>query len=414
MDGTRSFLMLFAAVSAQVVDDHRLRLPEAFVTGMRLHLHHWQGPVIAVMRQSAQAPALSPSYPRADLGFEVRLIPEGRPLSEALTSGPGAVLASVDLPDQLDIGARARALGLTVIYGAERVPEALLWRALRDPRRGFLRRLWSFGWNYRQEAGRRAALSKADAIHLNGFPAAGQYSSLNRNPLRYLENRMRKPMMANSRDMALRRHHHDGGAPLRLIHTGPLEPAEGVALLLPLAARLAALDLPFNLAIHGDGSLAAQLRAEIAAKGLEGRVSLTPALPFGEMLVPQMRLRGDIFISLCSHSDPISSYIEAMGCGLPVLGFENHMLSPLLRRSLGGWAVPAGDIGAMVRLLADLARDRMQILTRAEAGLSYSRRHSAEAEFAARMAHIDRIHSERSGASLTFAAKPDAHGRAKS
>lgn len=415
MAGMRPFLMLFAAAPVQLVGDHQLRLPESFVSGMRMHLRQWHGPVIAVMRQDHGAALdLAPVYARGDLGFEVRVLADDEPLENALSDGPGLVLASVDIAEQLGLGAAARARGLAVIYGTEHAPDGLLQRALSDQGRGILRRFWSLGWQYRQEAARRHALRKADGIQLNGFPAAVHYSSLNRNPLRYLDNRMRKSMLATTRDMAARRARHSAMDPVRLIHVGTLEPDSGAQDLLPLASQLRAMNVPFTLSIFGYGSLSPMIHAQIDAQGLGDHVTLSHPQSFSNELVVQMRHQGDVFISCHRHSDPLSSYIEAMGCGLPVLGFENQMLSPLLRRSAGGWGIAAARLPDMARQIAILSRERGQIMHRAEAGLNYARRHHAEAEFAIRMEHINRIYAEHSTVALAFASRPARHVRAES
>ncbi|MFB9222927.1 glycosyltransferase [Paracoccus cavernae] len=415
MTDNRPHLTLFSAAPVVVVDEGHLRIDDKFVAGMDMHARHWDGPITAVVcAGKASDLPFSSVYPIDELGFRVKVLPEGAAPETALEKGPGLVLASADMTEQLALGDAAKALGLSVVYGIEYTLDTRMRIAMIDKRRGYLRRLWSVVWNYRQERRRKQVLRQADGIQMNGFPAASEYSALNSYALRYLDNRMQKPMFATTRDMVARQRHHEAAGPLRLIHSGRLEPLKGAHLLLPLAELLVARGVPFTLAIYGDGSLAEGMRAQIAQKGLGKHVSLHGPLPFESGLVPVSRMEADLFISCHVQSDPSCTYLEAMGCGLPVLGFDNQMLSPLVLHSNGGWTVPMNQLRQMAEQIGALAKDRKQLLDHAEAALTYARRHDAESEFEARMAHLARVFKQTDRSDLTFAATPSALDLAKS
>lgn len=382
-------------------------LDDKFVAGMAAHRRDWDGPVHAVMRESAVPPPFGRSHDPASLGFDLTILGPGVPAAEALRGEIGLVLASADAVDQLGLGQACRSRGIPVVFGIEYTLGTRLAIALMDPSRGRARRIWSAGWHLRKELRRRSALRQADGIQMNGFPADRLYRQLHKCALRYLDNRMRADMMATAPDMAARADRHRARAPLRLIHSGRLEPMKGADLLVPLSHALDGLGLAYTLDIYGEGSLAPVIARAIADDRASGRLRLHPPLPFEDGLVPVSRREADMFVSLHTQSDPSCTYVEAMGCGLPVAGFANQMLGPLVAESGGGWTVPMRDIGALARLIAHLDVDRAELARAAEAGLGYARRHDFDTEFTARMDHLGAVFDAASARSAT-------HGRAGS
>ncbi|SMO68807.1 glycosyltransferase [Paracoccus laeviglucosivorans] len=406
-------LTLFAAVPASKTADGRLLLDDKFVSGMTRHAEDWAGPVRAVLRDMGEgalpfASAIDP----AGLNFQVTLVGPDQPLESALGTAPGVILASADMIDQLGLGQAARGRGLSVVYGIEYTLETRL-RIVRIERgRSLPKKLWSMLWNIRQERHRRAALKAADGIQMNGFPAEHDYAAMNAAPLRYLDNRMSGVIMATEAEMEARRQRHAERRPLRLIHSGRLEPMKGGHLLVPLARALRDARVPFSLDIYGTGSLEDEIRLGISQAELGDRVQLHQPVPFETGLVPVSRSNADIFVSCHVQSDPSCTYLEAMGCGLPVVGFANRMLAALVRDSHGGWCVPMDDIAAMAALIGTLDRDRATVMARADDALAYARAHDFEAEFDARMRHLAQVVS-RAGVPAAAATQPQ-HGLAGS
>ena len=112
----------------------------------------------------------------------------------------------------------------------------------------------------------------------------------------------------------------------------------------------------FTLDIYGAGSLSYAIASGIAGAGLGDRVRLHAPVDFDSVLVPAMRRDADVFLSCHRQGDPSCSYLEAMGCGLPVVGFANRMLAALVADSGGGWCVPMGDLSAMAALIGGLQK----------------------------------------------------------
>ena len=138
-----------------------------------------------------------------------------------------------------------------------------------------------------------------------------------------------------------------------------------------------------------------RLEAALAALGHrasgKAHVRLHRPLPFADGLVPVSRREADLFVSLHTQSDPSCSYIEAMGCGLPVAGFDNRMLTPLIAQSGGGWTVPMRDVRALAARIRALDGDRTAVMRAAETGLAFAARHDFEREFTARTDQLKAI-----------------------
>src|SRR5690606_8215642 len=98
-------------------------------------------------------------------------------------------------------------------------------------------------------------------------------------------------------------------------------------------------------------------------------------VPFEEELVPALRASADLFLSCHRQSDPSCSYLEAMGCGLAVLGYDNAMWSRLAAESGGGRVVRMGDVASLAASIAAWAADRPSLIAAGERALAYARAH---------------------------------------
>lgn len=384
-------LTLFSAAPASR-EGEEFRLDDRFVEGMKQHLRDWPGPVRVVMRDAGAGLRPGSRLHRVDgLDYSVVLLPQGAALESALVAEPGVVMAAADLPDHLPLARAARRLGLGVVFGVEQTLQTRLRSVMGNRSKSLGRRLWSAGWNLRQEYRLRRALRDADGVQLNGYPVSREYACLNRNAMRFLDNRMRRDMLAGDADLEARRAYLADGGPLRLVHSGRLESWLGAQNLIPLAESLRAQGVPFTLAIEGRGSLSDQIRSQIVARGLGDQVTLLGPVPFETALVPTFRRHADLLISCRTQAEPSGVFVEAMASGLPVLGYENLMLSPLVRDSGGGWTVAMNDLAGMVQLIERLSRNRSRLTNRAEAALDYARRHDFETEFRARTTHLHQV-----------------------
>lgn len=369
-------LMIVPAPVARLADG-RLRLDVKFVEGMRLHCWLSQGPIAVVMWDHGAPIPFGAAYARDDLGFEVVILSPGEPIDPALLQRFDRIFASADMVEALDLAGAGQ---VPVVYSVEYTIGTRLKIVALDRGLNWPRKLWSMLWNVRMELRRRRAFRRAAAVQANGYPAFAAYRGLNAATMLYLDGRMRADMMATPAEMAARAGH---AGPLRLVHSGRLEPMKGAQDLLPVARALQAAGVPFTLDIFGAGSLAEGIRAGLAAFG--GAVRLHDPVDFETGLVPWMRANADLFLSCHRQSDPSCTYLESMGCGVPVIGYDNAMWAAMQADCGAGWVVPMGRVALMARDIARLAGARAEVASHASRALDFARRHDFETEFTRRM-----------------------------
>lgn len=384
---TRPQLLMIAPAPVRSAPGGRLLLDVKFVEGMRMHRAHWRGPVRVILWEGGGVP-FGQDYAPADLGFALDVLPPGARLTAEHLQGAGLVLASADMEQTLDLPSAVRPAGVPLVYVVENTLGTRLRIVRLERDRGLARKLWSGLWHLRQERRRRRAFRAADAVQANGWPAHAGYRGLAPDCLMYLDGRMTRDMMATAADQEARARHLAAGGPLRIAHSGRLESIKGAQDLLPVALALQARGVDFTLDIRGAGSEAEGIAQGIAAAGLADRVRLHGPVPFETGLVPALRTEADLFLSCHRQSDPSCSYIEAMGCGLPVAGYDNAMWRALARASRSGAVAPMGDTQALAGAIADWAADRARLTEEGRRALAYAQAHDFETEFAARMDHL--------------------------
>ena len=369
-------LLMLAPAPVIRLPDGRLRLDVKYVEGMREHCALWDGPVSAVVWEGAEAVPFGADYAPGELGFALTVLPAGAPVPATQVD---LIAAPADMAQAL-----ALAWGpVPVVFVVEYTIGTRLRIVALDRGRGMARKGWSALWNLAVERRRRAAFRRAAGVQCNGYPAHDAYAGLNARTLLYLDGRMRGTMMASAQDMAAKAAHR---WPLRIVHSGRLEAMKGAQDLVPVARALVAAGVDFTLDVFGTGALEAEVRA--GADELDGRVRLHAPVDFETALVPWMRRHADLFLSCHRQADPSCTYLESLGCGVPVLGYANEMWGRMAAETGGGWAVPLGDRRALSDRITMLADNRTELTHAATAGLAFAQAHDFEAEFAARMAHF--------------------------
>jgi len=147
-----------------------------------------------------------------------------------------------------------------------------------------------------------------------------------------------------------------------VVAAGRLVPNKNFALLVD---AFAASGLPHRLVIMGEGPERASLEAQIAAKGLTGRVLLP-----GFVANPFAMLARALLFAMPSNAEGFpNGLVEAMACGLPVVATNcasgpSEILADLPRESVvdarqvpAGALVPTNDVAAFASALRDVASE---------------------------------------------------------
>lgn len=363
-------------------------MDEKFISGMELQCRLWAGEVDCMLREGAQSIPFGAREVTSELAFGLKVLKPDEKLSARLVEGYDLVFCSIDDVENLDIvdfdfKDRPKLCG-TIEYTLR----TRLQAAWLDKGRSVTRNLRTMIWLLLQEKRRKNFIRKADALQVNGYPALSSYQRLNKNSLLYLDNRMTESLFANEKECEARAHRLKSGAPLRLVYSGRLERMKGAHDLVPIAKALRARNLAFHLDIFGDGQLKGSIFRDVSRNGLEQDITLHDAVDFETRLVPFMRKNSDIYLCCHRQSDPSCSYLENMGCGLSVVGFDNQMWKALQSASGAGWVSPVGKNQAIADLICNLDSNRNEIIARSDKALAFARSHDFSTEFRKRMVHL--------------------------
>jgi glycosyltransferase involved in cell wall biosynthesis len=141
-------------------------------------------------------------------------------------------------------------------------------------------------------------------------------------------------------------------SPLRIVSVGRLAVEKGHEVLIEACARARG---DFVVDIIGEGDQESNLRRLIARRGLSDRVRLAGAFPAREMA--SIYTTHDLFVSSAHHEYFGLAILEALTCGLPVIGVNKGGTSVTVQHGVNGLLVPQRDVDAMARAIETLVND---------------------------------------------------------
>lgn len=360
-----------------------MKLDTKFVEGMKVHLEDWGGPVRCVLWRRDNDIPFGKVYDPKTLPFELIILDQGAQLPQAALNEAAVAMLSADLPhvQKLALQIKTAAIPfLTVIEYTFATRIKILWL---EKGANPLRLLRSSLWLLMNEHGIRKTIKSANGLQCNGYPAFESYAPLCENTLLYLDNRMMPEMLAQPSEIEARIQRLRAGAPLRLIHSGRLETIKGSQDLPALMQHLRSMGVDATLDIYGAGRLADPLRQAFEPFG--DTVRLHSPVDFETELVPINRTSADIFVSCHRQQDPSCTYLEAMGCGLAIAGYDNQMWHRLQAVSGAGRVAALGDPKALATAIAGWNTDRDALIAACQTGLNFAKQHDFQSEFRKRM-----------------------------
>ncbi len=177
----------------------------------------------------------------------------------------------------------------------------------------------------------------------------------------------------------------------RLVCVGRLCEQKGQVLLVEAVAQLAARGVPCELVLAGDGEMRPDVEAAVARHRLGDRVRITG-------WVDGVRVRAEILgaraLVLPSFAEGLPVVImEALALRRPVLTTFVAGIPELVRDGENGWLVPAGDLQALARAVADVLACPPETLTRmGECGRArVMERHAIDTEAAKLAEHFRQV-----------------------
>ncbi|MEM6739441.1 MAG: glycosyltransferase [Pseudomonadota bacterium] len=387
-EARRDTLVVVSNVGARRADG-TLFLDRKFATGMEAYAALWPGPVCCVLPQAKESGPFAATFDQDKLSFAVHLVDPGRGLAppEEGLAAAAVVLASGDAAQGIALVAAVTASGAKLVYTIENTLKTRL-QILFLEGGSLAHRMKEVLAALYLEVRRRRAFGRADGLQANGYPAWRAYGAGHASGMSYLDGRVTEALLVTEAEQAARAERVASDAPLRLVHSGRLEPIKGALDLVDLARYLKARRVPFTLDIFGTGSLEAEMAEGFAALNLDDRVRFHGALDFETELIPRLRRESDLFVSCHRQSDPSCTYLETFGCGIPVVGYANAMLTPLADASGAAEVVPMADTHALAERIAALNADRARLAALSEQAAAFAAAHSFEAEFRRRIEHL--------------------------
>jgi len=353
----------------------RIILDDKAFQGIELYNRFWSGDVIWLLSMRDAPPTYSTLYRDTDLPVRVVAVNEDR--SDLLSKLPSnaLVLASADNPSDLALsdqlpGQVAYIIENTLQGRIDMVDaaDAAWWRKLR-------RRIWEKS----TEVKRVSAIKKAAGLQCNGLASFNKYSALSAAPMYYFDTRLSADAHISEELLAEKCMRALKGEPLRLAFSGRLTRIKGAQYLVPIAQQLRSAGINFTFEIFGEGEIA-----------LDNQFHLHGPLAFPDKWVPAMQ-NIDLFICPHPQGDPSCTYLEVMGCGVGTVGFANEALRSMVAADGNGLTVPIGDIGALVRTVLALDRDREQLVALMKGAAAFAAKQSMEDAFRKRVDHLRSI-----------------------
>lgn len=381
-------LLLLPSLRATRGPNGGLVLTRKYMNGAAEYARHWPGPVTTL--------AYLDDHPSNDMDHAEFMPGEGEtglevrptdPEAQAERLARGAVALAFLSPNEAETARICQRIGLPLVFTSEYSPRTerqIIDAEVANPLRRWRRKLWAAG----AERSRQAILRIAAGLQCSGVPTFDLYRPLQPESLLFFDNRVPEADVISETALAVKAVAVMEGRPLRLVFGGRLIAMKGVREIPKVAAELARLGVPFTFDIHGRGALEQELRAEIARRGLGDKVRIGDALEFQTGWIPFLKREADIFVCCHPQGDPSSTYPEVMSCGVPIAGYDNEAFVGVVQHSGGGWLSPMNDPVALAARLAELHRDRSQIVEVAARARAFARSHTFEATFARRAAHL--------------------------
>jgi colanic acid/amylovoran biosynthesis glycosyltransferase len=394
IQGNRPPLFVIVPSVPVAKDGKNFIIDEKALSGLLLYLRFWPGSVRCVFRAGSRSdlPYGRPYDPR-DLPFEIVVLRRGEAVGDEIISDASVVLASGDNWLDFPIADQGRRLSIPVCFVIEYILETRL-QILNLSEATLISKAKSLIWTLIMERKRRRAFSRSSGLQSNGTPAANAYSGLASDVLTFFDTRLSEQQMATDQELASKHRRLLEGGPLRMAFTGRLEKMKGADDLIKIAVALDRAGIDFRLDIYGAGSLERAMKATLgrsAGKSLGEKVRVHDPIDFDRELVPLVRSEVDLFLCCHRQSDPSCTYLETLGCGVPIIAYDNKAWSGITSLADVGWTTKMNAVDEVVRKIMDLNLDRTELVKKMHSARDFAKNHGVELEFERRVGQLVRM-----------------------
>jgi len=329
--------------------------------------------------------------------FSVALSDPFDAVAAVAASGAALVLASADDSRQLGVAAFCRTARIPCILIIEYTLKTRVGMTVYDGRSWFPR-LRTLVWLMRNELRLKKAIRMATSIQANGMPAFRAYPSTGVASHLFFDTRLPEAKVISEPALEERLARAVASRPIQLAFSGRLIRGKGADALVPLALVLRERSTAFELHIYGSGELANTIQQAIDANHLHDSVRFHGAVDFDRVLMPALAEQVDLFVCCHRQGDPSCTYAETLGCGVPIVGFDNEALESMVRAFDIGWTTPMGDVRQLARRISEVSSHRSELARKSRLARQFALRHNFESAFRGRALHCTDVMSEtRSG-----------------
>ena len=381
-------LYVLPSLRAAAEPDGRIVLTRKFLDGAAAYAERWPGPVVVCMRRQTGADTNldQVSVRPGDLPFAFQwLEDDARAVAEQIAPARLVLASLVDHHARMAIICARCAVPLVYVSEYSLQTRRQIIRAETSNPLLRWRREW---WTMRIERQFEQSVRLAAGVQCNGTPVYEAYRRINPRALLYFDSRVRRDMLTTPDVLRQRTQELLDGGPLRLAFSGRLIRMKGADHLLPVAAELKRLRVPFRMDICGAGELEDKLSRQIARLRLAEQVIMRGVLDFREELMPFMARNVDLFVCCHRQGDPSCTYLETMSCGTPIAGYDNGAARGIVQQSSVGWLTALDRPKQLACRIARLHDDRAQLVHAAHAALEFARRHAFEDTMQRRVDHL--------------------------
>ena len=369
-------------------DGEPLIFDRKFYDGVSFYLNKWPGDVSCIMSLDKSNP---PDFglvkkTQNELRFRCTVLDENELIGISHLDGASIVLAAGDSFDQLHVSQLCKTINTKCVYIIENIPETRYQIASLSTKNPVIKfRRFINIWN--GERKRLKAFSLSDGLQINGTAAYDEYKKFE-NQILYFDTRVNKNLIINEESLQDRLSYLSQNKPLRLAFSGRLIRMKGADHLIKMMRRLKQRNINAHLTIYGAGDLEDEMKAYIHKHQLADSVFMVGSVDFYKELIPVLKQQVDLFVMLHRQSDPSCTYLEALSCGLPIVGYENKAFSGLLELSDIGWGAKSDDIDGVVKIIERLNVNRARIAEKSKTSRKFAGQHDFETTFQNRIDHL--------------------------
>ncbi len=143
------------------------------------------------------------------------------------------------------------------------------------------------------------------------------------------------------------------GGPIRLLFVGRFNAFKNVEMLLETVSQLIQTGVDnLELQLVGEGERRSNLERLVVEKGLTRYVRFLGWVDRKNLV--ELYRQADVFVTATTWEGMPNTVLEAMACGLPVVGTRAAGLAELVREGVNGYLVDINDSVTMVNHIADL------------------------------------------------------------